>query len=116
MQGHAGLVALTESAGWLGISVITALEFSGFTGLTSTDQALFEEFASRVEVIGVNYGDRTLIGEIAALRRTRTVKLPGAIILATAAANHAVLITRDDQLLRLGGAAAGVVVEAFGTG
>lgn len=56
LQGHTGLVTLTDSAEWLGISVITALEFSGFAGLTDADRALFAEFTTRVSVIDLSDG------------------------------------------------------------
>ncbi len=33
LQGHEGLLRLTEQARWLGVSVINVLEFLGFDGL-----------------------------------------------------------------------------------
>ena len=113
LQGHSGLAAMTDGAAWLGISVISALEFSGFPGLTDADRALFAEFASRVEVIDLTFTDQALIETIGTLRRSRALKLPDAIILATASVNQAVLLTQDEQLLRQSGVVAGVAVRGF---
>ncbi len=113
LQGHTGLAALTDCAEWLGISVITALEFSGFSGLTDADRALFAEFMARVEVIDLTITDHVLIDTINTLRGSRTLKLPDAIILASAAVKQAVLLSRDDQLLRLSGVVAGTAVQGF---
>ncbi len=113
LQGHAGLAALTDGAAWLGISVITALEFSGFSGLTDADRALFAEFTGRVEVIDLTYTDHALIDTIGALRRARALKLPDAIILATAIVKQAELLTQDDQLSRLNDVVAGATVLRF---
>ena len=113
LAGHAGLAALADDAEWLGISVITALEFSGFAGLTEAERNLFREFCRRVEVVDLRFDDVELTGHVDALRRARTVKLPDAIILATATARQAVLLTADEQLQRLNGALAGLEVRAF---
>ena len=113
LQGHAGLAAMTDGAAWLGISVISALEFSGFSNLTDADRALFAEFTARVNVIDLTFTGHDLMDAIATLRRTRALKLPDAIILATAIANQAELLTQDDQLLRLNGVVAGAAVQGF---
>ena len=113
LAGHAGFAALADDDEWLGISVITALEFSGFAGLTEAERNLFREFCRRVEVVDLRFDDVELTGHVDALRRARTVKLPDAIILAAATARQAVLLTADEQLQRLNGALAGLEVRAF---
>ena len=115
MQGHAGPAAITDGAAWLGVSVISALEFSGFSNLTDADRALFAAFTARVNVIDLTFTDHALIDAIATLRRSRALKLPDAIILATstAIANQAELLTQDDRLLRLNGVVAGAAVQRF---
>lgn len=104
---------MTDGAAWLGVSVISALEFSGFPNLTDADRALFAEFTARVDVIDLTFTDHALIDTIGTLRQTRALKLPDAIILATATVNQAVLLTQDDQLLRLNGVVAGAAVQRF---
>ena len=80
LQGHTGLATLTDSADWLGISVITALEFSGFAGLADTDRQLFAEFTKRVSVIDLTFTDQVQIDTINALRRSRALKLPDGVL------------------------------------
>ncbi len=101
LQGHTGLLALTQEADWIGVSVINVLEFLGFNGLRDTDRTLFLELVSRIEVIDVSYADQTLIESIINLRQGRAIKLPDAIILASAASQNATLVTRDVRLISL---------------
>lgn len=110
MAGHVGLATLAEEAEWLGISVITSLEFSGFAGLTNADHDVFNEFCHRVEVVDLRFSDQELIGHVNELRRSRSVKLPDAIILGTAVAKQAAMMTADDKLLRLDGVLPGLEV------
>jgi len=101
LQGHTGLVALAQEADWIGVSVINVLEFLGFNGLSDTDRALFLELVSRIEVVDLSYADQTLIEHIINLRQGRAIKLPDAIILASAASQNATLVTRDARLISL---------------
>ena len=101
LQGHEGLLALTEQAQWLGVSVINVLEFLGFDGLSDSDRDLFAKFVSRVSVVDIVAGNTALMALIADLRRRKAVKLPDAIVMASAALNQAVLLTNDAQLLKL---------------
>ena len=50
LRGNKELLALTQSAEWLGLSVINVLEFSGFDGLSPDDRHLLAQFVSRVTV------------------------------------------------------------------
>ena len=81
--------------------------------MTDADRTLFTEFTQRVEVIDLTFADQALIETIGTLRRSRALKLPDAIILATAIVKQAVLLTQDDQLLRLNGIVAGVAAQSF---
>lgn len=91
LQGHTGLATLTENADWLGISVITALEFSGFAGLADADQQLFAEFTKRVSVIDLTFTDQVQIDTINALRRSapRATDVGRAVETATSATARA---------------------------
>ena len=77
------------------------------------DRLLFAEFTKRVIVIDLTFKDQVQIDTINALRRSRALKLPDAIIVVAATVNQAVLLSRDDQLLRLHGAVAGAAVQSF---
>jgi len=101
LQGHEGLLGLTEQAQWLGVSVINVLEFLGFDGLTDADRDLFAVLLSRVAVVDLAYENSALMALIADIRKRKAVKLPDAIVAASALWSQAILVTNDAQLLRL---------------
>ena len=102
LKGNQSLLDLTSSAEWVGISVISILEFSSFSGMTSPDLDLLREFEAAVAVVDLAHTDQALIQLIAQTRLRTKLKLPDAIILASAALHEATLITNDAQLLKLG--------------
>jgi tRNA(fMet)-specific endonuclease VapC len=113
LQGHQGLAALTSQAQWLGVSVINVLEFLSFDGLSFADRALFAALTARLEVVDLNHSNAALIQGITALRQTRAVKLPDAIVMVSAAMHDATVLTHDAVLLKLDAAAQGCIAQAF---
>ena len=101
LQGNQELLNIIESAEWIGLSVINVLEFLGFEGLTTDDQNLLSTFVSRVNVVSLNYDDQLLMAKIISLRQSKALKLPDAIVVASAAVHHAILLTNDSQVLSL---------------
>lgn len=101
LEGHKALITIIKDANWLGVSIINVLEFLGFEGLTEPDRLLFEELLSRITVVDLNHGDAPLMAHITALRKTQSLKLPDAIVMASAALHQAILITNDAALLKL---------------
>jgi predicted nucleic acid-binding protein len=82
------------------------LEFLAFSGLSENDRCLFSNFLCRVNVIGLSETDDVLHQSIIQKRRDLGLRLPDAIILATALAHHACLMTDDDGLLKASGPSA----------
>ncbi len=113
LQGHQGLLALSDKAQWLGVSVINVLEFLGFDGLTETDRSLFLELVSRLTVVDLNYGNTALMERVTDLRKTRAIKLPDAVVMASAALHDATVITNDAVLLKLNATEIGYAAQAF---
>ena len=113
LQGHKELAALADEAEWLGVSVINVLEFLGFDGLSEADRALFMALTTRLAVIDVNYRNTALMERVTQLRKTRAVKLPDAIIMASAALSQATVLTNDAVLLKLNGIDEACRVQAF---
>jgi tRNA(fMet)-specific endonuclease VapC len=101
LQGNLELVALTQSAQWLGLSVINVLEFAGFEGLSDHDRNLLAQFVSRVTVVDLAHSNVALMAHIAAIRQTKALKLPDAIVMASAALHQATVVTNDAQLHKL---------------
>lgn len=76
-------------------SAITRMELLGFPGITSAEEFLIQQKLARLTHLAVT----SSVEDIAiGLRRTRKVKLPDAIIVATALSVGVELITFDRQL------------------
>ncbi len=96
LQGNLGLVELLKSAEWIGISVISEIEFLANPALNEEDKVLFKNFINRIDVIDLNHLDTVLLTLILEVRKKSKIKLPDAIIAATAIHNNAKIITSDE--------------------
>jgi predicted nucleic acid-binding protein len=74
------------------ISLITWLEV--MAGVTEHDEPLIKAFLSQFELLPI---DRNVSAEAVNIRRSRRIKLPDAIILASARIHDRVLITRNTK-------------------
>lgn len=92
-----------SNATWIGISVVSKLEFLSFGELSQNDRDLFGEFQRRVETIGLGVQDEMLLQATIDLRRDHRLKLPDAIIVATALNASATLVTADAHFKRVTG-------------
>jgi tRNA(fMet)-specific endonuclease VapC len=101
LQSDSNLVRLLQNANWLGISVISQIEFLAFPNLNEADILLFQEFLQRVEVISLSSENKSLIEQIISIRQQYRLKLPDTIIAAMAKQNSAQLVTRDCQLNKI---------------
>ena len=113
LQGNKELVELTHRAQWLGVSVINVLEFSSFPGLRSQDQVLLSRLLVRITAVDVEHSNGELMANVIALRQTRALKLPDAIVMASAAMYQATVLTNDTQLLKLGNTGTGYQTQSF---
>jgi tRNA(fMet)-specific endonuclease VapC len=98
LQGNQQVLQQLQNSGWIGISIISQLEFLSFSGLTESDRQLFNQFLQQIEIIGLNPAQPDLIDLITQLRQTYRLPLPDVIIAATAIQANASLITADQQL------------------
>ena len=97
LAGNRDLAAKLETAEYVGISVITYLEFLAFDGLSESDNDCFIRFAELVEVVPLAHDDSGLIAKALDLRSRFRMKLPDAIIGATALSRKSLLITNDSH-------------------
>lgn len=95
LNGNHELAERLEIADYVGISIVTYLEFLAFDGLCDEAINAFSSFAARVEIVPLSYDDKKLITLSLNLRRNHRIKLPDAIIGATAISRNALLITND---------------------
>ncbi len=61
LQKDLNLIQLLQNAEWIGISVISQIEFLAFSGLSQADIRLFQQFLQRVEVINLASENKLLI-------------------------------------------------------
>jgi predicted nucleic acid-binding protein len=101
LQGNAQLIQLIQQAGWIGVSIISQIEFLVFPGLTESDRQLFQAFLQRVEVIGLTATDVVLIHRIIEIRQQHRLKLPDAVIAAMTIHHSATLVTADQEFLKV---------------
>lgn len=101
LQGNSQLIQLLLNAEWMGISVISKIEFLAFTGLTQADRQLFEQFLQLVEVIDLASTDTLLIEKIIEIRQQFRLKLPDAVIAAMAIQNSSSLVTADREFAKV---------------
>ncbi len=101
LQGNIQLIELLKDANWLGVSIISQIEFLVFPGLTQDDRQIFEQFLQRVEVLGLVAIDAVLIEKIIEIRQQHRLKLPDAVIAAMAIQNSANLVTADREFAKV---------------
>ena len=99
-NGEKTIGDLLSEADDVSTSVICELEYLSWDGLTEHDEKRFREFLSLINVIDVSSSEVDLKNRIVEIRRANAkIKLPDAIVMASAAATGSVLLTRDHQLL-----------------
>lgn len=83
------------------ISVISEIEYLSFGNLTEHEADQFNEFKSLAEVIGIHESSEELIKKIIQVRKDYNLKMPDAIIAATALVHNATLVTNDKGFTRV---------------
>ncbi len=96
LNGNRELAARLEKAAYVGISIITYLEFLAFNGLTQDDRDTFQKFCARVEIVPLIHNN-DLADNALILRTLHRLKLPDAVIGATALCRKAIIITNDSH-------------------
>jgi predicted nucleic acid-binding protein len=97
LAGNHELSTQLASADYVGISVITYLEFLAFDGLSDGDRVCFANFCKRVDVVPLSHDDSKLMKLALEIRSSYRLKLPDAIIAATTLSRNALLITNDSH-------------------
>lgn len=90
-----GMLVAPLPQGIYGISIITEIELRGFPGLTDPQRGWLMSFLDSVYILGLNEAIKERAIE---LRQRYRIKLPDAIIAATAIEEKAMLLTNDRQL------------------
>ena len=84
-----------DDSGEYAISVITYMEVLGFEFESDAEKEFIGKVFSCLEII---YIDQAIASKVLHIKRANKIKLPDAIICATAIVNNATLITNDIRL------------------
>ncbi|MDF5728119.1 MAG: type II toxin-antitoxin system VapC family toxin [Rhizonema sp. PD38] len=101
LQGNSQLIQLLQDANWIGISVVSQIEFLAFSELSQDDRQLFQMFLQRVEIVDLVASDAVLIEKIIEVRLQYKLKLPDAVIAAMAIQNSASLVSADHEFAKV---------------
>jgi tRNA(fMet)-specific endonuclease VapC len=85
----------------IGISVITKIEYLVNPELGAKDLYLFEEFESQIKIFFLDKDNDSILRETIKIRKKYKLKLPDAIIAATAIVNNATLFSADDIFAKI---------------
>jgi len=99
--GNLSVAQILASSDFVAMSVITEFEFLSYPALTESERMRFHTFKSRLHVYDIPAGDEILTQMIVAARQGYGMKLPDAIIAATARKNGLTLLTADDHFKKL---------------
>ena len=101
LKGNPELDHLAAKADFLASSVIAELEFLSFRGLSEADASLYRAFRSRIWIFDVPSEDPVFTHMVVEARKNFNLKMPDAIIAATARANDLTVLTADDHFKAL---------------
>lgn len=101
LKGNPELDHLAANADFLAASVIAELEFLSFRGLSEADASLYRAFRSRIWIFDVPSEDPGFTHMVVEARKNFNLKMPDAIIAATARANDLTVLTADDHFKAL---------------
>ena len=101
LKGNAELVSLLADADFIATSIIAELEYFSFPRLGEEDLQLYQAFRSRIHVYDVSSDDPMFTQLVVNARKRNGMKLPDAIIAATARANDLAILTADDHFKKL---------------
>ena len=95
LAGNPSLIKMVEDSDFLAISVISKLEFLSYPDLNEDEKNAFSELLEDLTVFDLMASDSALMQEAVAMRIDGGLKLPDAVIAATALVNGCEVITND---------------------
>ena len=101
LKGNSDISSLLGNADSIALSIIAEMEYFSFPGLNDHDAVLYRVLKSRVRVFDVPADDEVFTRMVVMARQKYGLKLPDAIIAATARKNDLTLLTADDHFKKL---------------
>lgn len=100
-NGHPSLHKYANAR--VSVSIISVIEFLSYPKITTADETLLFHFLQKINVVDLEINNPALIHQIANLRKQYKIKLPDAVIAATAFINNSSLITSDNDFNKIQG-------------
>ena len=98
LNGNNDVYDIIKDADFIACSIISELEYYSFPKITNDDISLLKKFLERITVVDLTHHDIEIKKRIVEIRKSKKVKLPDAIILASAVITNCQLVTADKQL------------------
>jgi predicted nucleic acid-binding protein len=96
-KGNKELLFRLNAAALVAFSIISIIEFLFFRNLTRQDKIVLEEIVAEGSVFNLTLDDKDLIAAVTNIRMDYRLKLPDAILAATAITNNCTLISNDKE-------------------
>jgi hypothetical protein len=101
LKGNSELVSILADADFIATSIIAEMEYYSFPRLIEEDVSLYQSLRSRILVYDVPSDDPIFTQLVVNARTNLGMKLPDAIIAATARTNNLSVLTADDHFKKL---------------
>ena len=101
LKGNSELVSILADADFIATSIIAEMEYYSFPRLIEEDVSLYQSLRSRIQVYNVPSDDPIFTQLVVNARTNLGMKLPDAIIAATARTNNLSVLTADDHFKKL---------------
>jgi predicted nucleic acid-binding protein len=95
LQGNLSITSIVKEAEWIGVSIISVIEFLSFSNLSDIDKKLLNNLLNKIEVVELTMSNQQIIAAISSIRVKYKLKLPDATVAASAFMNLATLVTAD---------------------
>lgn len=83
------------------LSIINLPEFLSYPKITNADEVLLFRFLKKVDFVNLDFNNTSLIQQTITIRKSHKLKLPDAIIAATALLRNTQLVTNDKDFRKV---------------
>jgi tRNA(fMet)-specific endonuclease VapC len=83
------------------MSIVSQIEYLSNPNLSPKNKFLFEEFIDFIKIHSISKENKTLVSQTISIRKKYKLKLPDALIAATAIVNNATLFSADDVFTKI---------------
>ena len=102
MSGNYNIIQHINKAEWIGISIVSEIQFLSFSKISERDRLLFQKLKSRIEVVDLQSNNEALISLTCSIRIKNKLKLPDAVIAASAVFSNATVVSNDKIFSEIG--------------